>query len=210
MRLVLALLVCCIVAGSARAAPEDIEGWREARWGMTESELVEAFGGALKDLPGRWDFGGAYAEKALFDVELGGLGFTVFFQMNKESHRLQQVLLERRANQVTPNNYAAVLAALHEAYGPAEEPCIERNPDNEPRRITLYRRFPTTTVLVTWLDFLTTSAIFDDPNPAVRFDPLVPSYKTRRINRRFMPRRILIRFYPSERRDLELSRGCGE
>lgn len=201
MRLIALTAALLLLASAVRAAPDDLAGWRDARWGMTESQLAEVFGAALTRLPGRWGYGGAYADYALFDVERAGLGFTAFFQMNEESRRLQQVLLERRAGKATPAAYDAVLSDLEAAYGPAEGPCVERHPDGPPRRVSLRWRFPTTTLQITWLDFLTTAVILDDPNRDL--DPLVPFAETRRINRRFLPRRLLIRFYPSDRRDLE-------
>lgn len=206
MRLMAVSAVFLLLAGELRAAPDDLTGWRGARWGMTESQLAEVFGADLRRLPGRWDFGGAYAEQAFFDVDFAGLGFTAFFQMNKASGRLQQVLLERRAIRATPAAYDAVLSALTAAYGPTEEPCVEPHPDGPPRRVSLRWRFPTTTVQVTWLDFLTTAILFEDSNRDR--DPLVPFAETRVINRRFLPRRLLIRFYPSERRDLEGWKSC--
>ena len=48
--------------------------------------------------------------------------------------------------------------------------------------------------------------LFENPN--VDRDPLVPFSETRRINRRFLPRRLLIRYYPSDRGDLELWQAC--
>ncbi len=208
--LVAGLVAVTIWAGGPRAAPADLADWNGARWGMTEAELAEVFGAALTPLPGRWLDGGAYATQAVFGVEVGGLDFTAYFQMNAESGRLQQVLLERRANQVSPAVYEAVLASMEQAYGPAEGLCLERHRPNDPgappRRESLRWRFPTTTVQLTWLDFLTTSVMFDDPDPTI--DPLVPRYKTRRINRRTLPRRIIIRFHPSERHDLVRWQDC--
>lgn len=206
--LVAGLAAVTIWASALRAAPADVTGWNGARWGMTEAELDKVFGSALKPLPGRWIYGGAYATRAVFGVEVGGLTFTAYFQMNAESDRLQQVLLERRANQVTPAVYESVLASMKETYGPAEGLCLERHPDGPPRRESLRWRFPTTTVQLTWLDFLTTSLMFDDPDPTI--DPRVPRHETRRINRRTLPRRIIIRFHPSERHDLERWQDCEE
>lgn len=200
------LVALTISAGSPRAAPADVMDWNGARWGMTEAELAGVFGAALASLPGRWIYGGAYATRAIFGVDVGGLAFTAYFQMNDESERLQQILLERRANQVTPAVYASVLTSMEDAYGPAEGLCRERHPDGPPRRESLRWRFPTTTVQLTWLDFMTSSVMFDDPDPTI--DPRVPRHETRRINRRTLPRRIIIRFHPSERHDLERWQDC--
>ena len=112
MRLITLLAAFLLLAGGLRAAPDDLAGWRGGRWGMTQSQLAEVFGADLSRLPGRWDFASAYAEHAVFDVDFAGLGFTAFFQMNKVTGRLQQVLLERRAIQATPAAFDAVLSAL--------------------------------------------------------------------------------------------------
>jgi len=193
------LALFLLLANPVQAAPADIIDWHGARWGMTAGQLADVFGSALEPLPGRWDFGSAFADHALFDHEGA---FTVYFQMNKTSGRLQQVLLERRADQATAAAVENVQAALTSAYGPADGSCVER----EPLRVSWRWRFPTTTVQVTWLDFHTPSIIFDDPEGFQ--DPLVPEAETRRINRRFLPRRLLIRFYPSARRDLEGWQKC--
>lgn len=208
MRLIVLSAGFLLLAAGARAAPEDLAGWRGARWGMTASALAAVFGNDLQALPGRWDFGGAYADHALFDADVAGLGFTAYFQFGKESRRLQQVLLERRDVRATPAAHDAVLAAVVADYGPAGARCVVRHPDGPPRRVSLLWRFPTTTVQVTWLDYLTTSVLFEDSLRGP--DPLVPDAETRRINRRFLPRRLLIRFYPSARRDLDGWENCAE
>ena len=101
-----------------------------------------------------------------------------------------------------------MLSGLQELYGPAEGSCVQLNPDGNPRRISLRWRFQTTTVQMTWLDFLTTAILSEDPNRDR--DPLVPYFKSRRNNHRFLPRRLLIRFHPSEREDLQGWEDCAE
>src|SRR3546814_15523574 len=86
-----------LLAAAAQAAPADLPGWRGARWGMTEAELEAVFGDALARLPGRWAYGGAYPERALFGVELDGLRSDALFQMNERTERLPAGLLERRS-----------------------------------------------------------------------------------------------------------------
>ena len=121
---------------------------------------------------------------------------------------LHAATFSRRAARATPEAFEAALSALETAYGPPEGSCVELQPDGTPQRFSLRWRFPTTTVQVTWLDFLTTAVLFEDPNRDR--DPLVPFAKTRRINQRFLPRRLLIRFHPSERGDLEGWKNCKE
>ena len=88
-----AVLLGLLVLGGAAAARDDVAGWDATRWGMTEAEIESALGERVVRLPGRWLYGNAYADLAVEDVDVGGLQFTAYLQMNAESHRLQQVLL---------------------------------------------------------------------------------------------------------------------
>ena len=189
-----------LLAFSADAAPEDVSGWQGARWGMTTHELEAVFGRALEPLAAGWRFGGAYAERAMFGLSLGGVSFAVFFQMNEASNRLQQVLLERRPPQASPTAYRTVVGALEDRYGPPTDSCGDRGLGGRPARVELVWRFPTTTVHAAFFDFYSSAVVFEDPN--VDPDPLTPYVETRRNNPRFLPRRIAIRFHPTTRRDL--------
>lgn len=197
--------VLALVLASA-AAPPDLDGWRAARWGMSEADLREAFGQALKPLPGRWEYGDAYAEHALFDVALGGQTFTAYFQMNGESGRLQQVLLQGERTQATPLTYRKLLTALERRYGAPVSACAVPKAGGGPLAVEMTWRFPTTAVHATLLDFYTTAMVFEDPN--IGIDPLTPYSKERRNNPQFLPRRVLVRFHPSDREDLMGRRGC--
>src|SRR3546814_7420604 len=128
---------------------------------MTEAELEAGFGDAVARLPGRWEYGNVYAERALFGVELGGLRFDVFFQMNDRTDRLQQVLLERRPPQATPAAYGAVLATLKTRYGPPDAQCVTPRPGgNAPLAAESIWRYPTTTVHAIFMDFLHGGMLF--------------------------------------------------
>ena len=72
MRLLCLVISLLVLSKASGAAPADLEGWRGARWGMTTEDLSAIFGADLKPLPGRWDFGSAYADKALFDAKAQG------------------------------------------------------------------------------------------------------------------------------------------
>ncbi len=181
------------------AAPADLAGWDAARWGMTTAEIEAAFGARLTTLPGRWIYGGAYAERAVLETRVGGLAFTAYFQMNAESGRLQQVLLERRQQDAAnPAVLQALRKALEARFGPASQACLlsERNPTG----LELVWRFPTTTLHATFLDFFSTSVLYVNPN--VDRDPLRPAFRDRAVRRRTLPRRATLRFHPSERDDL--------
>ena len=191
-------------APGARAAVPD---WPTLQWDMTEAELEQALGEALTVLPGRWVYGGAYADRAVFEVDLEGLLFTAYFQMNDRSDRLQQILLERRGGvEATPRAFEETLARLEARYGAPAERCITARPDGTIMAADLVWRVAGSTVHASFLDFRTTGVLYYDPN--VDLDPLVPSFETRRITRRSLPRRITVRTHSSDRPDLEWTEGC--
>jgi hypothetical protein len=185
--------------GSA-AGPEDVPGWRGAGWGMTEAELEDAFGEDLAALPGRWQYGGAYATRALFGVPLGGIDFTAYFQMNARTDRLQQVLLEGLRRRAGPEAFAQLLDALEARYGAPDGTCVVPKAGGQPLLVEYVWTFPTTTVHATLMDFYTTSMFFEDPQAGT--DPLQPLYERRRNNPRFLPRRVTVRLHPTDRTDL--------
>ncbi len=197
-------------AGGATAAttrPLDVAGFQGARWGMTETELEKAFAGALKRLPAPWEYAGAYAPLALFDVDLAGLSYTAFFQIETATGRLQQVLLERRRSQATPVSHERTLAALTRLYGPPDRTCRVAKVEREPMIAGAVWRFPTTMVHVRFLDFHTTAVFTEDPNRDR--DARAPTPERNRNNWRFAPRRVLVRLHPTTRADLAAN-DCGE
>lgn len=187
------LLLGLMVLGGAAVARDDLAGWDVLRWGMTEAQVETALGGRTVRLPGRWLYGHAYADLGVEGVAVGGLAFTAYLQMNAESHRLQQVLLERRRTQAVPGAFDALIDSLEESYGPPDEVCTQAKSGGEPLDYQLTWRFATTTVHAKFLDFSTTAVFSRDPEAEI--DPLVIERKVRRNLRRSMPRRILLRFH---------------
>ena len=179
--------------GGPAAALDDLAGWQNLRWGMTSAEIREALGDRVTALPGRWLYGGAYAELAVEDVAIGGLAFTAYLQMNAATDRLQQVLLERRRTGAVPAAFEAALTALQRELGPASADCAQAKSGDQPLDYQITWRFPTTTVHAKFLDFSTTAVFSRDPE--AEHDPLVIERKVRRNIRRFMPRRILVRYH---------------
>lgn len=188
------------IGGAAMSEGRDLAGWDRARWGMTGAEIARAYGDRLTRLPGRWSFGAAYAELALRDVTLGKHRFTAFFQMEEASERLQQVLLERRAEQVTPIVWEDTFATLRALHGEPARSRLQSKAQGGPLVVEAIWVFPTTTVHAVYIDFRTTAVFTDDPN--TERDPRQPSLERRRNNPRFMPLRILVRYHPTARTDL--------
>ncbi len=188
----------------AAAALDDLPGWQETRWGMTAGEIEAALGARVLRLPGRWTYGGAYADLAVQEVDLGGLAFAAYLQMNDQSDRLQQVLLERRRVGALPSAFERLLDTLELTYGPPTRECAQAKSGGVPLDYQMIWRFPTTTIHAKFLDFSSTSVFSRDPEAGL--DPLVIEGDVRRNIRRFMPRRILVRFHDSSESDLD--RGC--
>jgi hypothetical protein len=200
-----ALLLGFLCWAAPAAALDDLPGWGATRWGMTGEELRAALGSRVTDLPGRWVYGGAYAELAVEEVEVGGLVFTAYLQMNAGTDRLQQVLLERRRTGAVPRAFEQVIDALTERYGPPAEDCAQPKSGGQPLDYEVTWRFPATTLHAKFLDFSTTAVFSRDPE--AELDPLVIERKVRRNLRRFLPRRILLRYHDATVKALDP--GCG-
>ena len=187
-------------AMGAEARPADIEGWRGARWGMSEAQLLRVFGEVLEPLPGRWVYGDAYATRMIQPVALGGQRLRAVFQMQEKTGRLQQVLLETLRRPGQEAAFDSALAALRERYGAPTGSCAVPPAGGGPLSLEFRWVFPTTTVHLTFVDFFTTGMFSADPN--VDPDPLARYFERRRNNPRFLPRRTLVRFHATARTDL--------
>jgi len=205
--LLMILLAPAFAPGHGHAAPRDIEGWRGARWNMTEAELERTFGNSLAHLPGRWIYGNAYATRALGDVRLGNLRFRAIFQMNADSGRLQQILLEPLRRQRPDAVFSAALGELRKTYGPPSRSCNVPRSGGGPLSVEIRWRFPTTTVHLVFFNFHSRAMTSEDPN--IDPDPLTPYYKTQRNTPGFLPRRAVVRFHATARTDLmPATAGC--
>jgi hypothetical protein len=184
------------MAPLGRAAEQaEVAGWPGVRWGMTTPELDVALKGRIRVLRGRLDYGASYAERAVYDVKLGAEPFTAFFQMDRDTDRLRQILLDLRRPRVSIKGYNDVLLALRGRYGPPTARCFDLDDRDTPRSADVVWRLPASTVRAVFFDFYTTSILFETANADV--DPLETYYSIRRINARFLPRRILVRESPA-------------
>lgn len=194
---VLTVCVTLFAAGSGAARPVDLPGWGDTRWGMDETALGAALGDRLQRLPGPLDYGDAYADRAIEGVEVGGVPFRAIFQINRSDGRLKQVLLEHRGAAV--EDARAVIAATEAAFGPPDRVCAAGD-EEASGRLELRWRFPTTSVHIVRLDFTRAPLLLDDPNSDD--GPLVLGRERRRIDPGDLPRRLLIRYFPTARSDL--------
>ena len=80
-RIIAALPLIVLVSGSLCARPKDVAGWQRARWGMSESALLNVFGSKLKKLPERQAFVWLHVDYVIPDFSLDGNAYTVFLHM---------------------------------------------------------------------------------------------------------------------------------
>ncbi len=93
------------------AQPKDVFGWRDARWEMSEKDIVKVFGAKLKQLPERKVFLGMHVDYVIPEFELESNLYTVFFQMDDVTNKLRQVLI-RLNEQESPSPRAQVFNVL--------------------------------------------------------------------------------------------------
>jgi len=96
----------------------------ETHWGASSEELLRQFGVAAIRLPRAVDFGDSYADVVLAEGKLGGVPVVVFFQMDKRTHTLKRIQLERPRHGVNPPAFRAISAALHATFGKPDRICV--------------------------------------------------------------------------------------
>ena len=96
----------------------------ETHWGESSDGLLRQFGAEAVRLPQPLDFGDSYAEIVLKDQTIGGEPVVVFFQMDKVTHGLKRIQLERPPHEVNPPVFRAITAALHAEYGRPDQTCV--------------------------------------------------------------------------------------
>jgi len=112
-----------VLSGGAQAAPT---GWHDTVWGESTDGLDRQFGPAATRLDRPIDFGDSYADLVLKNYDIGGYGFIVFFQMDKRSHGLKRIQIERGRHGAVPEVAKAAFDALVASYGPPTVACATR------------------------------------------------------------------------------------
>ena len=108
-------------AAAARAEISDFLG--RVRWGETSQDLLRQFDGAATRVSPSLDFGDSYVDVVLEGATLGGVPIVTLFQMDKQTHGLKRVQLERPRHGVNPPAFRAISGALHAAYGLPDLTC---------------------------------------------------------------------------------------
>ena len=122
--LFLAVAVAVIaLAGPLLGADGIEELWQQTHWGELAEELLRQFGTAAVQLPRPLDFGDSYATVVLPSQKVGTVPMVVFFQMDKVTHGLKRIQIERPRHSVNPPAFRAILAALQTDFGRPDKIC---------------------------------------------------------------------------------------
>ena len=123
LRLAIALAAVAY-AGCALAAAGIEEIWHQTYWGEFSDALLRQFGAEATRLPRALDFGDSYTDVVLPIQVIGGVPMVVFFQMDKATHGLKRIQLERPRHGVNPPAFRAILAALRNDFGTPDQMCV--------------------------------------------------------------------------------------
>lgn len=116
--LALSMMLCA----AARADGID-DAWRGTHWGESPEALQRHFGARGFALPEPIDFGDSYAPLVVRDVSVGGFSLIAYYQIDKRTHALKRIQLERPRHMVNPGAFRGVFTALDAEYGAPDRDC---------------------------------------------------------------------------------------
>jgi hypothetical protein len=116
-------LVALITLALPRLADAAATGWHGTLWGESTEGLGRQFGAAATHLERPIDFGDSYADLVLKNYDMGGYGFVVYFQMDKHTHGLKRIQIERGRHGAVPQAARAAFDSLVTSYGPPTIAC---------------------------------------------------------------------------------------
>lgn len=152
-RLLAAIFAVVVTVGTALAATDPL-GWREARWGMSGEDLAQAFQGTLEPVGGQLDFNNYVVRQRIIRTEIGGRPFVVLFQLEKNSEKLKQVLLQYRGSRPMHTDYVEVGKALTAELGAPSRARGQGDYSGSFPSYTTEMRwcFPTTEIVLRYVD----------------------------------------------------------
>jgi len=112
------------LAGPSPAGGAIEELLRRTHWCQSSDELLRQFGSRATRVARPLEFGDGYADVVLPDETVGGVPMVVFFQMDKVTHGLKRIQLERPHHGVNPPAFRALLAALQSDFGAPDQTCV--------------------------------------------------------------------------------------
>jgi len=111
------VLVVCLATAYSIGQEKDIKGWRNAKWGMSEDELLSTFRGEAVRLDKISEWPDMFASIWIKDYDIAGNNYDVFFQMDKKSKLLKQVLIGGKGKREYSFEFQKLEQMLTEKYG---------------------------------------------------------------------------------------------
>ena len=156
-RQIFSLLGLILALSASGNSQTDIAGWRAARWGMSDSDILGTFGTQLKTLSKPQRFREQHVDLIIPDFKINDHLFTVFFKMDDRTDKLIEVLI--RLNEMKSRNrrddlFSELETLLIKDYGaPGSKVNKKENPLAKYEYWDLRRiwRLPTTTVELDYL-----------------------------------------------------------
>lgn len=99
------------------------DAWTGTRWGEAPEALQRHFGARGFAVPRPIDFGDSYAPLVVRGLSLGGFSLIAYYQIDKATHGLKRIQLERPRHGVNAAAFRAVFMALDDAYGAPSTQC---------------------------------------------------------------------------------------
>jgi len=117
------LLIFFFIATSgpyAQAQQKDVKGWRDARWGLNEDQLLALFKGEAIRLNEVVEYKEWYAAIAIPNYEISDYEYTVHFLMDKKNKTLEQVniIATSKTLESIYKAFSQLEKVLREKYGP--------------------------------------------------------------------------------------------
>jgi hypothetical protein len=133
------VVILAVIVPSVLAQTNDVMGWQNARWGMSDREIAETFKGRTKKIE-RVQYQGLHTDRVIEKLELGAYPYTVHFQMDDKTNSLSQVLIFADIVNIIDSAILlqGLLPSLAEKYGP---------PVSQQRDNAIWA-FPTTHILL--------------------------------------------------------------
>ena len=119
----LVALALSLAAGAPARADGLDAAWAGTRWGETPEQLQRYFGARGFALPEPIDFGDSYAPLVVRGLLLGGFPLIAYYQIDKATHGLKRIQLERPRHMVNAGAFRGVFEALDAEYGAPDRDC---------------------------------------------------------------------------------------
>jgi hypothetical protein len=138
------VIICMIGTITVQGQQKDVKGWREAKWGMTENEILITFKGEAVRLEKIEEYSSWYAPIGIIDYEIAGDKYKVHFLIDKDKKVLQQVniIADEGFKEI---RYKKLEQILTEKYG---TPSFKNSDKNESK---IAWNFPSTIIELTYI-----------------------------------------------------------